>query len=192
MNTNGTLTASQIIAIVQARPELIVDIKQVMADYLEQQGSPIQADSITDDMLYRGIGSDAGLRGAITIWLRARGYVSESDFDKSALDPTSSDDVGRQQYYHGWGIPKFFDEWNRLQNSAPIDLSRTQIGSAKFRWNSSKEEMCRDSLKEGMDRQHLNLIVTIQVRSRLCIRPLPIICSLFAIFTRRCRNRHRN
>jgi protein involved in polysaccharide export with SLBB domain len=92
-NSTGTLTAGQIIAIVQARPELIVDIKQVMADYLEQQGNPVQADSITDDMLYRGIASDAGLRGAISIWLRARGYVSESDFDRSDLDPRSSDDV---------------------------------------------------------------------------------------------------
>jgi protein involved in polysaccharide export with SLBB domain len=78
---------------VQARPELIVDIKQVMADYLEQQGSPVQVDSITDDALYRGIASDVGLRGAISIWLRARGYVSESDFDRSDLDPRSSDDV---------------------------------------------------------------------------------------------------
>jgi protein involved in polysaccharide export with SLBB domain len=92
-NSNGTLTASQIITIVQARPELIVDIKQVMADYLEQQGSPVQVDSITDDMLYRAIASDAGLRGAITVWLRARGYVAESDFDRSDLDPKSSDDV---------------------------------------------------------------------------------------------------
>jgi protein involved in polysaccharide export with SLBB domain len=92
-SSNGTLTASQIIAMVQARPELIVDIKQVMADYLEQQGNPVQADSITDDMLYKGIASDAGLRGAITIWLRARGYVSDSEFDRSDLDPKSSDDL---------------------------------------------------------------------------------------------------
>jgi protein involved in polysaccharide export with SLBB domain len=92
-NSNGTLTANQIIGIVQARPELIVDIKQVMADYLEQQGSPVQVDSITDDALYRGIASDAGLRSAISVWLRARGYVSESDFDRSDMDPRSSDDV---------------------------------------------------------------------------------------------------
>jgi hypothetical protein len=78
-NLNGTLTAGQVTAVVQARPELIVDIKQVMADYLEQQGSPVQVDSITDDMLYRGIVADTGLRGAITVWLRARGYVAESD-----------------------------------------------------------------------------------------------------------------
>jgi protein involved in polysaccharide export with SLBB domain len=91
-NSNGTLTASQIIAILQTRPELIVDIKQVMADYLEQQGKPVQVDSITDDMLYRGIASDAGLRGAISIWLRVRGYVPESEFDRSDLDPKSSGD----------------------------------------------------------------------------------------------------
>ena len=71
-NPNGILTGNQIIAIVQARPELIVDLKQVMADYLAQQGNPVQVDSITDDMLYRGIAADAGLRSAISIWLRAR------------------------------------------------------------------------------------------------------------------------
>jgi protein involved in polysaccharide export with SLBB domain len=91
-SSNGTLTGSQIIAIVQARPELVVDIKQVMADYLDQQGNPVQVDSITDDMLYKGITTDAGLRGAISIWLRARGYVTESDFDRSDLDPRSSDE----------------------------------------------------------------------------------------------------
>jgi protein involved in polysaccharide export with SLBB domain len=92
-NSDGILTANQIIAIVQARPELIVDIKQVMADYLEQQGTPVQVDSITDDMLYRGIASDAGLRGAISVWLRARGYVLDSDSDTSDLDAKTSDDV---------------------------------------------------------------------------------------------------
>jgi len=91
-NSNGILTGGQIIAIVQARPELIVDVKQVMADYLEQQGNPVQVDSITDDMLYKGIISDAGLRETISIWLRARGYVPDSDFDRSDLDPKSSDD----------------------------------------------------------------------------------------------------
>ena len=44
-------------------------------------------------MLYRGIASDAGLRGAISVWLRARGYVLDSNFDTSDLDAKSSDDV---------------------------------------------------------------------------------------------------
>ena len=92
-NSSGTLTASQITAIVQARPELIVDLKQVMADYLEQQGNAVQVDSITDDMLYRGIASDAGLRVAISIWLQARGYVPESVLDRSDLAPNNSNDA---------------------------------------------------------------------------------------------------
>ena len=92
-NSSGVLTASQIGSIVQARPELVVDLKQVMADYLEQQGTPVQVDSITDDMLYRGIATDAGLRGAVSIWLLARGYVPDSSLDRSDLDSKSSDDV---------------------------------------------------------------------------------------------------
>jgi len=128
-NSNGTLTASQIIAIVQARPELIVDIKQVMADYLEQQGNPVQADSITDEMLYRGIGSDAGLRGAISIWLRARGYVAESDFDKSDLDPRSSDDVTGNISATGLGLPNS-SVGGADAESARIGPNRTSSGSS--------------------------------------------------------------
>jgi protein involved in polysaccharide export with SLBB domain len=117
-NSNGTLTASQIIAIVQARPELIVDLKQVMADYLEKQGNSVQVDSITDDMLYRGIASDAGLRGAITIWLRARGYVPESDLDRSDLDSKSSDDVMGSVGTAAPGLP------NSLTSGAAVDSTR--------------------------------------------------------------------
>jgi protein involved in polysaccharide export with SLBB domain len=127
-SSNGTLTGNQIIAIVQARPELIVDIKQVMADYLEQQGNPVQADSITDDMLYKGIASDAGLRAAITIWLRARGYVSDSEFDRSDLDPKSSDDLTSN-------VNGTVPDLNSLTNGAGtdaalIDQNRAQNGSS--------------------------------------------------------------
>ncbi len=90
--SNDNLTSGQIIAIVQTRPELVVDLKQVMADYLGQQGSAVQVDSITDDMLYKGIATDPGLRAAISIWLRARGYVTDSDLDKPDMDSRSSDD----------------------------------------------------------------------------------------------------
>jgi protein involved in polysaccharide export with SLBB domain len=131
LNPNGTLTASQIIGIVQARPELIVDIKQVMADYLEQQGGPVQVDSITDDMLYRGIGSDAGLRGAISIWLRARGYVSESDFDRSDLDPRSSDDVAGNTSTAALGLPNSLPG-GVAADSARIDPNRALFSSPYF------------------------------------------------------------
>ncbi len=148
LNSTGTLTASQIIAIVQARPELIVDIKQVMADYLEQQGSPAQVDSITDDMLFRGIGSDAGLRGAISIWLQARGYVSESDFDKSDLDPRSSDDVTGNIGSSAPGLPNSLMS-GAATDSARVDPNRAQISSpnsdgVQGRRNGSRQPEGRD------------------------------------------------
>jgi protein involved in polysaccharide export with SLBB domain len=92
-DSSGVLTASQITAIVQTRPELVVDLKQVMSDYLQQQGTSIQADSISDDLLYKGISTDPGLRSAISVWLRARGYVSDSDFDRSDSDTKGAEDT---------------------------------------------------------------------------------------------------
>jgi protein involved in polysaccharide export with SLBB domain len=92
-DSSGVLTASQITAIVQTRPELVVDLKQVMSDYLQQQGTSIQADSISDDLLYKGISTDPGLRSAISVWLRARGYASDSDFDRSDSDIKGADDA---------------------------------------------------------------------------------------------------
>jgi protein involved in polysaccharide export with SLBB domain len=92
-DSSGVLTASQITAIVQTRPELVVDLKQVMSDYLQQQGTSIQADSISDDLLYKGISTDPGLRSAISVWLRARGYASDSDFDRSDSDTKGADDA---------------------------------------------------------------------------------------------------
>ena len=148
VTSNGTLTARQIIAIVQARPELIVDIKQVMADYLEQQGNPVQADSITDDMLYRGISSDAGLRGAVSIWLRARGYVSESDFDRSDLEPRSSEDVTNNITTTALGLPNTLVSGVDA-DSAHIDRNRTPIGTP----NTNAIQGTRNVSKqgEGMD-----------------------------------------
>ena len=128
-NLNGSLTASQIINIIQARPELIVDIKQVMADYLEQQqGNQIQADSITDDMLYKGIASDANLRGAVSVWLRARGYVTDADLDASDMDSKNSDDLTGNV---GFGVSSATLVTNPAAtgvaaDAAPIDQNRTQ------------------------------------------------------------------
>jgi protein involved in polysaccharide export with SLBB domain len=148
LNSNGTLTASQIITIVQARPELMVDLKQVMADYLEQQGTPVQVDSITDDMLYRGIASDAGLRGAITIWLRARGYVSDSDFDRSDLEPRNSDDLTGNMSATALGLP------NSLASGDIADSSRIDPNGSPSNSSNSEGIQGRGNLSkrsEGRD-----------------------------------------
>jgi protein involved in polysaccharide export with SLBB domain len=147
-NSNGTLTGSQIIDIVQARPELIVDIKQVMADYLEQQGSPVQVDAITDDMLYRGIASDSGLRGAITIWLRARGYVAESAFDRSDLDPKSSDDVTGNIAAASQSLPTALVSGAAV-DSARIDSNRAPNSSSNADGVQGRKDLSRQP--EGRD-----------------------------------------
>jgi len=75
----SALSTSQIFAILQAQPDALVELKSLMSDLAQQQGTPIQADSITDEMLYSKIASSPELRANITTFLRARGYVSDSD-----------------------------------------------------------------------------------------------------------------
>jgi protein involved in polysaccharide export with SLBB domain len=82
LNQQTSLTAPQIISILQQKPDLVEELKSMVADQLQQQGVPTQADSITDEMLLSQISTNAALRTSITIWLRARGYVSASDMDR--------------------------------------------------------------------------------------------------------------
>jgi protein involved in polysaccharide export with SLBB domain len=82
LNPHGSLTAMQIISILQQKPELVPELKQLVADQLQQQGTTVQADSITDEMLFSQIAANPALRASITIWLRARGYVSADDMDR--------------------------------------------------------------------------------------------------------------
>ncbi len=92
-NSRTALTAAQINAVLQQKPEIVVELKSLVADQLTQQGISTQADSITDEMLFSQISSSADLRANITLWLRARGYVSESDLQRSlAFSNTDADD----------------------------------------------------------------------------------------------------
>ena len=92
LNTHGSLTAMQIISILQQKPELVPELKQVVADQLQLQGTTIQADSITDEMLFSQIQTNPALRANITIWLRARGYVSADEMDRLLARAAYEDD----------------------------------------------------------------------------------------------------
>jgi protein involved in polysaccharide export with SLBB domain len=83
----------QIISILQQRPELVVELKSLVADQLQQQGVTTQADSITDEMLLSQISTNATLRASITVWLRARGYVSADEMDRLLSSPALEDDT---------------------------------------------------------------------------------------------------
>ena len=86
--SSTVLSANQIIVILHDKPEVIVDVKHVMADYFLKQGIAVQEDSITDEMLFSNIATNAELRQTISVWLRARGYALDSDFERSA-DPAA-------------------------------------------------------------------------------------------------------
>ncbi len=77
-----TLTASQIFSILQEKPEVVIELRSVVATALQQQGVAVQEDSITDEMLYSQISSSAAVRTDITSFLRARGYISEADLQR--------------------------------------------------------------------------------------------------------------
>jgi protein involved in polysaccharide export with SLBB domain len=84
--TRITLSASQIISILQERPQVVVELKALLAE--ASQGS-VQPDSISDEMLYSQIASSRELRENVTVFLRARGYISDEDFQRGTLESGS-------------------------------------------------------------------------------------------------------
>jgi protein involved in polysaccharide export with SLBB domain len=81
--TSTVLSANQIIVLLHQKPEVVVDLKHVMADYFARHGIAVQEDSITDEMLFSNIATNADLRRSVSTWLRARGYASDADFEQS-------------------------------------------------------------------------------------------------------------
>ena len=93
-----SMSASQIISICRSRPEVIVEMKDLMAE--TQHGDNVeQSDAISDEKLYTRIVTDREFRQRVTMFLRARGYVNDEELQigaaggRSALDqqgPTAS------------------------------------------------------------------------------------------------------
>ena len=84
----ATLSADQIINILQQNPDLVVELKSQAADRLQQQGTPIDVNEISDQMLYNQIATNSDLRANITMFLRARGEISQDDLQ--SLGSTSN------------------------------------------------------------------------------------------------------
>lgn len=75
-DVSAHFSASRIFAVLQQNPDAVIELKSLLADVSQQQGTPIQADSITDQMLYSKIASSPEPRANITTFLRARGYIA--------------------------------------------------------------------------------------------------------------------
>lgn len=97
---SSSLSADKIIGLLQANPDLTVEIKSQVADRLQEQGAQVDANDISDQMLYSQIASNADLRANITLFLRARGYVSDEDLaaenTDDALFPADANSIGGQ------------------------------------------------------------------------------------------------
>ena len=94
--TSTILSANQIIGLLHRKPEVVVDLKHVMADYFAKHGIAVQEDSITDEMLFSNIATSADLRRTVSTWLRARGYASDADFDQSTVPSSDSEQMQTQ------------------------------------------------------------------------------------------------
>jgi len=130
------LSASQILAVMQQQPDALVELKSLMADLAQQQGTPLQPDAITDQMLYSKIASSPELRANITTFLRARGYVTDAGLENSLAsdgdDTTISSLQGAQTSDRTWsneGRP-----FSPLSDDAGIDgTNTTGYGPAPYR-----------------------------------------------------------
>jgi protein involved in polysaccharide export with SLBB domain len=91
--SSTVLTTNQIITILHQKPEVVVDLKQVMADYFLKHGIAVQEDSITDEMLFSNIATNADLRRTVSVWLRARGYATDADFQESTEPIQDSESI---------------------------------------------------------------------------------------------------
>jgi hypothetical protein len=66
------LSTRQIFNLLEEKPEVVVELKQLLADTLSQQGVSVDPNSVTDEMLYRQIASSREIRMTITLFLRGR------------------------------------------------------------------------------------------------------------------------
>ncbi len=92
-----SLSSGQIIDILQQNPDLVLELKSQVADRMQEQGMQIDANDISDEMLYDQIAGNAGLRANITSYLRARGYVSDDDLQTAASGVGAGGETGGAQ-----------------------------------------------------------------------------------------------
>ena len=79
-----SLSASQIISIILDKPEVAVELKELLAQ--TQAGEqPAEPDQVSDEVLYNRLVTDTDFRQKVTIFLRARGYVNEDDLQRQPL-----------------------------------------------------------------------------------------------------------
>ncbi|MGA9565881.1 MAG: SLBB domain-containing protein [Candidatus Korobacteraceae bacterium] len=74
---DDTATQSQVQSFLQSHPEVVAQLKALLAQRLQQEGSAIDEQAITDAMLAARLQSDAGFRSAAARYLVDQGTLTE-------------------------------------------------------------------------------------------------------------------
>ena len=94
--TQVSLSAPEILTVIQDRPEVVIELKTLLSE-TQNGAAPVQPDAITDEALYNQIATNSDFRQKITIFLRARGYVSDEDLRRAASQKQAGhSDQGQQ------------------------------------------------------------------------------------------------
>lgn len=82
-STDGSLPAEALIQVLRNNPEMMVEVKSVIADEVQQKGVSVQPDSLTDQQVYSQLETSRALCASVTQFLRARGYLTEVDIERA-------------------------------------------------------------------------------------------------------------
>jgi protein involved in polysaccharide export with SLBB domain len=76
-----SMPASALIQLVESDPEVMVEVKPLVADALSRRGLTVTAESLSDEQVYAQLASSAELRQNVTSYLCARGYLTEDQIE---------------------------------------------------------------------------------------------------------------
>jgi protein involved in polysaccharide export with SLBB domain len=130
-----SLSAQQILRLLDSNPGLVVEIKGLLADRMREQGTEIDENSISDQMLYGEIVESASVRTRVTALLRARGYVTDDEIeaDNAVSSPLTQMDTNslRSASQSGMGTASSFSGAASQMNGQGFPTSeRSSMGSA--------------------------------------------------------------
>ena len=120
------LSTNRIIAIIHEKPELIIELKKVLADYLQQKGIIVQQDSITDEMLFSNISASSDLRDTITNWLRARGYIPSTETETPSALSIEDDNSAEGKSQTSEELPALPSGMELSRNAALYGLPKNE------------------------------------------------------------------
>lgn len=75
------MPAEDLIEVLRNNPEVMVEVKTVVADAAQQQGLAVQPDALSDQQVFAQIEASPALRANLTQFLRARGYISDAEIE---------------------------------------------------------------------------------------------------------------